>query len=204
MPSRLLARCERKNEPWPQSCWMMKMRTRKPAASTDSGSAAHIEMPRHRYIATMVATNPPNDVAICPRLRARIGVWNDFVPSRMYDRLSEAGPRPASGICGDGTVNAPPDVRVVAPAAAACRQRAGAGRPGAATSLSMPHRAICRRVRLCGLAAVAGAAPRCPHEALPAGAAPGAGPPGAEPPGVGPPGGGAPGVGPPGVGAPGA
>jgi hypothetical protein len=28
--------CRRKNDPWPQSCWIMKRRTRKPAAGTAS------------------------------------------------------------------------------------------------------------------------------------------------------------------------
>jgi len=70
----LLARDDRKNAPCPQSCWMMKMRTRKPAASTDSGELIQSDIPRHRYTAAQVTINPPTDVANCPRLRAKIGL----------------------------------------------------------------------------------------------------------------------------------
>jgi hypothetical protein len=35
-PTQSLARLWRKNDPWPQSCWIMKSRTRKPAAGTAS------------------------------------------------------------------------------------------------------------------------------------------------------------------------
>ena len=38
-----------------------------------SGSDTHSDIPRHRYIAAQVATNPPTDVASWPRLRANIG-----------------------------------------------------------------------------------------------------------------------------------
>ena len=39
-PTMSLARRDRKNEPWPQSCMMMKVRTRKPAATTQAASAS--------------------------------------------------------------------------------------------------------------------------------------------------------------------
>ena len=39
-PTMSLAVLERKNEPWPQSWKMMKIRTMKPAASTCTGSAS--------------------------------------------------------------------------------------------------------------------------------------------------------------------
>jgi hypothetical protein len=52
---------------------MMKMRTRKPAAMIDSGSAIQAETSKHAYIAAHVVKNPPNDVASCAKLRARIG-----------------------------------------------------------------------------------------------------------------------------------
>ena len=48
----------------------MKIRTRKPAASTDIGSAMRRETARKKYIAAQVAKNPPNEVASCPRLDA--------------------------------------------------------------------------------------------------------------------------------------
>src|SRR5829696_3505157 len=54
---------------------MMKMRTRKPAAMIDSGSAIQAETSKHAYIATQVAKNPPNDVVSCAKLRAKIGGW---------------------------------------------------------------------------------------------------------------------------------
>src|SRR6516225_5317916 len=62
----------------------MKMRTRNPAASTDIGSVIQSETARQRYIAVQVATNPPNDVAGCPRLRANIGPWNLLVPESIW------------------------------------------------------------------------------------------------------------------------
>src|ERR1051325_2449193 len=54
---------------------MMKMRTRKPAAMIDSGSAIQAETSKHVYIAAHVAKNPPNDVVSCAKLRAKIGDW---------------------------------------------------------------------------------------------------------------------------------
>src|SRR3954452_23059863 len=54
---------------------MMKMRTRKPAAMIDSGSAIHAQNSKHVYIAAHVAKNPPNDVVSCAKLRAKIGDW---------------------------------------------------------------------------------------------------------------------------------
>ena len=62
-----------KNEPCPQSCWIMNMRTRNPAASIDIGNVIHSDTARHRYIAVQVAKNPPNEVGIYPRLDANIG-----------------------------------------------------------------------------------------------------------------------------------
>jgi len=40
LPSSVLAQRARKNEPWPQSCWMMKIRTTSPAASSAASSVA--------------------------------------------------------------------------------------------------------------------------------------------------------------------
>src|SRR4051812_50036133 len=54
---------------------MMKMRTRKPAATIDSGSAIQAETSKHAYIAAHVAKNPPNDVVSCAKLRAKTGGW---------------------------------------------------------------------------------------------------------------------------------
>src|ERR1044071_7248790 len=54
---------------------MMKMRTRKPAAMIDSGSAIQAETSKPVYIAAHVAKNPPNDVVSCAKLRAKIGDW---------------------------------------------------------------------------------------------------------------------------------
>src|SRR4051794_11847029 len=54
---------------------MMKMRTRKPAATIDSGSAIQAETAKQAYIAAQVAKNPPNDVVSCAKLRAKIGGW---------------------------------------------------------------------------------------------------------------------------------
>src|SRR4051795_8380799 len=54
---------------------MMKMRTRKPAAMVDSGSAIQAEPSKHAYMAAHVAKNPPNDVVSCAKLRAKIGDW---------------------------------------------------------------------------------------------------------------------------------
>src|SRR3954454_22132027 len=54
---------------------MMKIRTRKPAATIDSGSAIQAETAKHAYIAAQVAKNPPNDVVSCAKLRAKIGGW---------------------------------------------------------------------------------------------------------------------------------
>ena len=51
------------------------MRTRKPAAMIDSGSAIQAETSKHAYIAAHVAKNPPNDVVSCAKLRAKIGGW---------------------------------------------------------------------------------------------------------------------------------
>ena len=61
---------------------MMKIRTRKPAASADNGKASHSDTDRHKYMAAQVAKNPPNDVESCPRLRASAGDWNGMVAER--------------------------------------------------------------------------------------------------------------------------
>jgi len=39
LPTILFARRDAKSEPWPQSCWIMNNRTRKPAAGTASAIA---------------------------------------------------------------------------------------------------------------------------------------------------------------------
>src|SRR5437879_1350656 len=62
---------------------MMKIRTRNPAASTDSGRVIHTDIPKLRYIAAQIAKNPPNDVASWPRLRANIGPWKAWVLARI-------------------------------------------------------------------------------------------------------------------------
>ena len=67
---RSFARFDLKNEPCPKiMCCMMKMRTRKPAASADIGSAPQKDTSALAYIAAQVAKNPPNEVKSCPRLR---------------------------------------------------------------------------------------------------------------------------------------
>src|SRR3954465_5575942 len=63
---------------------MMKMRTRKPAAMIDSGSAIQAETAKHAYIAAQVAKNPPNDVVSCAKLRAKMAGW------RMSDSVCVA------------------------------------------------------------------------------------------------------------------
>ena len=84
LPISSFARRDLKNEPCPQSCWMMKMRTRNPAASADIGSVIQSPTARHRYIAMQVAKNPPNDDASCPRLRANIGARKAIVLERIW------------------------------------------------------------------------------------------------------------------------
>ena len=71
------------------------MRTRNPAPSTDIGSVIESETARHRYIAVQVATNPPNDVASCPRLRANIGAWKPLVPESIWSICKITAPNPA-------------------------------------------------------------------------------------------------------------
>src|SRR3954452_11649435 len=51
------------------------MRTKKPAAMIDSGSAIQAEISKHAYIAAHVAKNPPNDVVSCAKLRDKMGGW---------------------------------------------------------------------------------------------------------------------------------
>src|SRR6516165_1980233 len=75
----------------------MKMRTRNPAPSTDIGSVIESETARHRYIAVQVATNPPNDVASCPRLRANIGAWKPLVPESIWSICKITAPNPGGG-----------------------------------------------------------------------------------------------------------
>jgi hypothetical protein len=62
----------------------MKMRTRNPAESADIGSVIQSERARHRYITAQVTKNPPNDVASCPRLRAKIGASKGLVLERIW------------------------------------------------------------------------------------------------------------------------
>src|ERR1051326_2267895 len=90
----LLARCVRKNAPWPQSCWMMKIRTRNPAASTDSGKIIQGDTVRPRYIAAQVARNPPKDVVNCARLRRRIGYLNFETSENMFFKSLITDPTP--------------------------------------------------------------------------------------------------------------
>ena len=63
---------------------MMKMRTRKAAATIDNGSAIQAETSKHAYIAAHVAKNPPNDVGSCAKLRAKMAGW------RMSDSVCVA------------------------------------------------------------------------------------------------------------------
>ena len=86
------------------------MRTRNPAASTDVGSVIQSETARHRYIAVQVATNPPNDVASCPRLRANIGPWNLLVPESIWSICCITAPNPGEDEPSSGPVHAPPSV----------------------------------------------------------------------------------------------
>src|SRR5215831_12028243 len=88
----------------------MKMRTRNPAASTDIGSVIQSETGRHRYIAVQEATNPPNDVASCPRLRAKIGAWNPLVPESIWSICGIIAPTPGEDEPSSGPVHAPPQV----------------------------------------------------------------------------------------------
>src|SRR5271170_7442592 len=91
---------------------MIKMRTRKPAASADSGKAIHSETATHTYITAQVAKNPPNDVESCTRLRANIGDWKGahpaksgsicgtIAPTRGADEpVSEDRPAPRRCVC---------------------------------------------------------------------------------------------------------
>src|SRR6516165_2549548 len=73
----------------------MKMRTRNPAANTDIGSVIQNETARDRYISVQVITNPPNDVASCPRLRANIGSWNPLVQKASGPFAASRHPAPA-------------------------------------------------------------------------------------------------------------
>src|SRR6516165_8311021 len=88
----------------------MKMRIRNPAASTDIGSVIQSETARHRYIAVQVATNPPNDVASCPRLRANIGPRNLLVPESIWSICGITAPNPGEDEASSGPVHAPPPV----------------------------------------------------------------------------------------------
>src|SRR6516165_6133358 len=88
----------------------MKMRTRNPAASTDIGSVIQSETARQRYIAVQVATNPPNDVASCPRLRANIGAWNPWVPESIWSICGITAPTPGGDEPASGPAHAPPQV----------------------------------------------------------------------------------------------
>src|SRR5215472_1095708 len=88
----------------------MKMRTRNPAASTDIGSVIQNETARDRYIAVQEITNPPNDVASCPRLRANIGTWNPLVPESIWSICGVTAPSPGGDEPSSGPAHAPPQV----------------------------------------------------------------------------------------------
>src|SRR6516164_8414581 len=89
---------------------MMKIRTRNPAASADISSVIQSETARHRYIAVQVATNPPNDVASCPRLRANIGPWNLLVPESIWSICGITAPTPGGDEPSSEPARAPPQV----------------------------------------------------------------------------------------------
>ena len=68
-PSHSFAARLRKKAPWPQSCWMMKMRTIRPAAGSARARLSQGEMPPAQYIAAIRAKKGRKVAAIWPRLR---------------------------------------------------------------------------------------------------------------------------------------
>src|SRR5215831_18920615 len=86
----------------------MKMRTRNPAASTDIGTVIQSETARHRYIVAQLTTNPPNDVASCPRLRANIGAWNPLVPETIWSIWGITAPTSGEDDPSSGRAHVPP------------------------------------------------------------------------------------------------
>ena len=76
-----------KNDPCPQSCKMMKVRTRKPAAGIASSSVPQYADRRLRYIIPHSVMYGMIVLAICPRLRGRLGRSYLLIASRQ-DRLS--------------------------------------------------------------------------------------------------------------------
>src|SRR5678810_492628 len=75
LPRMLLALFDLKNEPWPQSCRMMKMRMRKPAANTPNANVSKDETSRLRYIRYHRMRYGPNEVMIWETLRQTTETW---------------------------------------------------------------------------------------------------------------------------------
>src|SRR5690242_20337296 len=87
-PRTSLALRDLKNEPWPQSCWMMKMRTRNPAARTARPMVSHQEMDRVKYIATHSSTYGPKESTICQMLRQSVGCA--YLATTVFQEVSTA------------------------------------------------------------------------------------------------------------------
>src|SRR5436190_13382128 len=75
LPRILLALFDLKNEPCPQSCRMMKMRIKKPAATTAKASVSQYETSRLRYMRYHRMRYGPNEVMIWETLRPTTETW---------------------------------------------------------------------------------------------------------------------------------
>src|SRR3954469_19037164 len=64
-PTIWLARRLEKNEPWPQSWKMMKVRTEKAAVSTAAGNTSHHEIPASQFMAYQSPTRGMSVLASC-------------------------------------------------------------------------------------------------------------------------------------------
>ena len=73
-PIQSFSNLDRKNDPWPQSCWIMNRRTRNPAAGTVRSNAAH-HRPRAcaAQASTQMAASGTAVTAISKRLRPVLG-----------------------------------------------------------------------------------------------------------------------------------
>ena len=60
-PRQSLAVCDGRNDPWPQSCWMIKSRTSSPDAGTAS---SRVNQYRPWVANAMIASKAPNSVAV--------------------------------------------------------------------------------------------------------------------------------------------
>src|SRR5689334_10640599 len=82
VPSKSLARRDLKSDPCPQSCWITKIRTTRPAARTASPNVIQYEKETLRYISAQTAMNDTNEEPAYQRLLQRSGFWNPAVASR--------------------------------------------------------------------------------------------------------------------------